>query len=86
VGVWRLETVKCDNVIGGAQHMFGFTVLRRGVWARHPKVHTVGKEELPRGGVVELTTIVTLDTLDLAAEMSTNKTEELGESQKSIRL
>jgi hypothetical protein len=43
------------------------------------------KEELSRG-VVELAPIVTLDTLDLATEVSTNKREELGDSRKSVRL
>jgi hypothetical protein len=33
----------------------------------------MGKDELPRGGVVELTPIVALNTLDLAAELSANK-------------
>jgi hypothetical protein len=45
----------------------------------------VGKEELPQG-VVKLVPIVTLDTLDLAAELSTDKRKELGGSQKGVRL
>jgi hypothetical protein len=83
---WRLETVKSDDVVGGSQHAFGFTVLRRGVWAGHPELNAVGKEEPPRGGVVELAPIVALDTLDLAAELSPNKREELNDSQKGVRL
>jgi hypothetical protein len=46
----------------------------------------MGKEELPRGGVVELAPIIALDALDLAAELSTNKRRELGDSQKCVRL
>jgi hypothetical protein len=40
----------------------------------------MSKQKLCRGGVVELTFIIALDTFDLAAELSTNKREELGDS------
>jgi hypothetical protein len=53
--------------------MLDFTVLRIGVWVGHPELHAVGKEELPRGGVVELTPIVVLNTLELATELSADK-------------
>jgi hypothetical protein len=36
-------------------------------------LHAVGKEELPQGGVVELTPIVILDALDLVAEVLTKE-------------
>jgi hypothetical protein len=49
-------------------------------------LHVVGKKDLPRGGVVELVPIVALDTLDLVAELGTNKREELSDSRKSVRL
>jgi hypothetical protein len=45
----------------------------------------VGKEELPRG-VIELMTIVALNTLELAIELSTDKREELSDNKKSVRL
>jgi hypothetical protein len=66
--------------------VFDFTILRRGVWAGHPKLHAMCKEELPRGGFVELAPIVALDTLDLVAELSTDKREELSNTKKSVRL
>jgi hypothetical protein len=75
-----------NNVAGGAQHAFGFTILKRGVWEGRSELHAVGKEGLPRGGVIELTPIVALDTLDLAAKLSTDKRKELGDSQKGVRL
>jgi hypothetical protein len=81
-----LKQQSANNVVGGAQHTLGFTVLRRGVWARHPEVHAMSKEKLPQGGVVELTPIVTLDALNHAAELSANKRKELGDSQKGVRL
>jgi hypothetical protein len=82
--LWWHESLKhqtANNVVGGAQHMLNFTVLRRGVWAGHPEVHAMTKEKLSRG-VVELTHIVTLDALNRAAELSAHKRKELGDSQK----
>jgi hypothetical protein len=52
--------------------MFGFSVLRRDVRARHPEVHIVGKEDVPRG-VFKLAPLVTLDILDLATELLTKE-------------
>jgi hypothetical protein len=66
--------------------MLSFTILRRGVWAGHLEVHAMSKEELPRGGVIELTHVVALDTLNLMAELSTDKRKELGDIQKGVRL
>jgi hypothetical protein len=66
--------------------MLSFTILRRGVWAGHLEVHAMSKEELPRGGVIELTRVVALDTLNLMAELSTDKRKELGDIQKGVRL
>jgi hypothetical protein len=81
-----LKQQSANNVVGGAQHTLGFNVLRRGVWVEHPEVHTMSKEELPRGGVVELTLIIALDTLNLAAKLSADKRIELGDSRKGARL
>jgi hypothetical protein len=74
-----------DDVVDAAQHVFDFTILRIGVWAGQSELHTMGKEELS-WGVVKLTPIVALNTLDLMAELSTDKREELGDSWKSVRL
>jgi hypothetical protein len=81
-----LESKRQDDIVGGAQHALGFTVLRRGVWEGHSELHVVCKEELPQGGVIELVAIVTLDTLDIAIKPSTEKREELGDTQKGVRL
>jgi hypothetical protein len=75
-----------NNVVGGAQHMLGFTILRRGVWAGHPEVHAMSKEELPQGAVVELMPIVALDALNLVTKLSIDKTKELGDSRKGVRI
>jgi hypothetical protein len=74
-----------NNVVGGVQHTFGFTILRD-VWAGHLEVHAVSKEELPQGGVVEHTPIIALDTLNHAIELSGDKRNELGDNRKSARL
>jgi hypothetical protein len=79
-----LKQQSTNNVVGGAQHTLGFTIFRRGVWAGHPEVHTMGKEKLPRGGVIKLTLIVALDALNHTAELSAGK-KELGDSQKGVR-
>jgi hypothetical protein len=49
-------------------------------------LHAMGKEELPRGGVVELVLIIVSDTLDLVVELSTDKREQLSDSRKDVRL
>jgi hypothetical protein len=59
--------------------VLSFTVLGRGVWPGHPELHAVGKEELPRGGLVKLTSIVALDALDLATQLSSDKGKELSD-------
>lgn len=38
--------------------------------ARHPKVNTVGEKERAGGGVVELTTVVTLNAADVSGKLS----------------
>jgi hypothetical protein len=49
-------------------------------------VHTMRKEELPRGEAIELTPIVALDALNLATELSANNRKEMSDSQKGARL
>jgi hypothetical protein len=75
-----------NNVVGGAQHTLSFTILRTDVLAGHSEVHAMSKEKLPRGGVVELTPIVALDTLNRVVKMSVDKRKELGDSPKGVRL
>jgi hypothetical protein len=62
--------------------MLNFTILRRGIWEGHPEMHAKSKKKLPRGLVVELTPIITLDALNHAVELSADKRKELGDSQK----
>jgi hypothetical protein len=46
-----------------------FTVLWRSVGIRHPQKYPFGGEECARGGVIKLTTIITLDGFDGAAKL-----------------
>jgi hypothetical protein len=41
-----------------------FTILRRGVGARHAEMDALREKKLPGAGVIELTLVVTLDNLD----------------------
>jgi hypothetical protein len=60
--------------------VFGFTVLLRSVKARHAKGNTMCEEERAGVGVVKLTPVVALDTLDGAAELGANKREKVSKS------
>jgi hypothetical protein len=42
-----LKHQSANNIVGGAQHTLDFTILRRGVWARHQELNTMSKEKLP---------------------------------------
>jgi hypothetical protein len=63
-----------------------FTVLLRGVWARHAKGDTMSEEECVGARVVKLTPIVTLDTLDGVAKLGGKKREKVSKSGKRVRL
>ena len=81
-----LEKEGAHGVIGGANHALSLAVLRGGIWTRHAQLDTVLKKENPRGGVIELAPIVTLDGLDGEAELSGHPGEEVTERGKGLRL
>jgi hypothetical protein len=58
-----LKEKGAHGVVGGANHPFSLTILGRGIWARHAQLNTVREKEGAGGGVIKLTTIVTLDGL-----------------------
>jgi len=66
--------------------VLSLAVLRGGIRARHAQLDTVREEEGTEDGVIELTTIVTLDGLDGEAELSGHPSEEVEDREKSIRL
>jgi hypothetical protein len=66
----RLEKKSADGVVGRADHAHSLAVLGGGIRARHPQLHPVGEKEVTGGGVIELTTVVTLNGLNGEAELS----------------
>jgi hypothetical protein len=82
----HLEQKGAHGVICGANHALNFAILRGGIRARHAQLDTVREEEGTGGGVIKLTTIVTLDGLDCEAELCGHPGEEVKEHGKSIRL
>ena len=69
-GHGRLEQQGASYIICGAKHVLGFTVLLRGILARHVERNPFGKKESTRRRVVKFTTIVTLNRFDGATKLS----------------
>jgi hypothetical protein len=57
--------------------MLSFTVLQRSVCAGHPQNHPMNGEECSRGGIVELTAVVTLNNFDGAAKLCGDKGKKM---------
>jgi hypothetical protein len=68
-----LKEERANHIIYDVKSTLGFTVLRRGVGTGHPQNHPMSDEECSRGGVVELTTVVTLNSFDGVAKLCTDK-------------
>jgi hypothetical protein len=81
----RMEQQGVHDIIGGVNHALDLVILRGGVGARYPKLDVVGEEEGVRGGVVELSSVVALDTTDGATKLHKNIGEEVRESGESVR-
>jgi hypothetical protein len=81
-----LKEKGAHGVVGGANHPLNLAILRRSIWARHTQLNTVREKECTGGGVIKLTTIVTLDGLDGEAELCGHPSEEVKEREKRIRL
>jgi hypothetical protein len=81
----RLEDKAADRVGGGANHALGPTVLGRGVGARETQLNATGEEERPRGVLVKLVAIVTLQCTDGATELGGDLGEELSKDGKRVR-
>jgi hypothetical protein len=82
----RLEQKSAHGVVSGANHALSLVILRGGIRARHAQLDTVREEEGMGGGVIKLTTIVTLDGLDYEAELRGHPSEEVKNRKKSIKL
>jgi len=81
-----LKEKSTHGVVGGANHALSLAVLRGGIRARHAQLDTVREKEGTGGGVIELPTIVTLDSLDGEVELCGHPSEKVDKRGKSIRL
>jgi hypothetical protein len=81
-----LKEKGAHGVVGGANHLLSLAILRRGIWARNAQLNTVRDKECSGGGVIKLTTIVTLDSLDGETELCGHPSKEVKERGKCIRL
>jgi len=74
-----------NNIIDRVNNVFGFTVLRRGVRARHAKMDALREEEVAGTRVVKLFPVVTLDSLDMGTELGGGMGDEVSERAESVR-
>jgi hypothetical protein len=80
-----LKQQGADHIIDGAKSALNFTIMQRGVWTRHPQDDPTRGKKYVGGGVVKLTTVVTLDNFDGAVKLRGNKGQKIGQSGKSVR-
>ena len=85
---WQAALKKqgAHNIINGAKSALGFTVLLRGILARHVERNPFGKKESTRRRVVKFTTIVTLNRFDGATKLSVHIGKKIRKSKKGVRL
>jgi hypothetical protein len=84
-GKGSLDKQCADDIINGANNVFGFTILRGRVRTRHPELCSFGQKEGTGGRVVKLTPVVALDGLDGAAELNSNIRKEIGQCSECVR-
>jgi hypothetical protein len=68
-----LKQQRAEHIIDGAKRTLDIIILWRCVWVGHPQDNPTGGKECTGGGIVELTTIVTLDSFDGAVKLRGNK-------------
>jgi hypothetical protein len=64
----------------------GLVVLRRGMGTRHAESDTMCGKERAGGGVIEFTTIITLDDFNGDTKLGGDIGENMSESRKCVRL
>ena len=71
VADWKggLEQQGAHDIVGGTNHALDLAVLGGGVGTRHPELDTVRKEEGAGRGVIELPSIITLNTPNGATKL-----------------
>ena len=81
-----LDQKGAHDVVLRANHPLSLAILRRGIRTRHTQLNTLREEERTGGRVVELTSIVTLDSLNGEAELSGHPCKEVEEGGEGHRL
>jgi hypothetical protein len=61
-----------DDVVSGTDNTFGTIILWRSMRTRHVKGGAMSEEKGASGGVIEFTTVVTLDGLNRGAKLSSD--------------
>lgn len=70
-----------NDIIDGEKHVFGFTVLRQSLGARHTELNVVGVEDSVGDVFVESVTIIALDALNGNVELCGSR----GKGGKCVR-
>jgi hypothetical protein len=86
IGERRLKEEATDHVGDSANHALGPTILGRGVGAREMQLNATSEEERPRGMVIKLAAIVTLQCMDGATKLGGDLGEEVSEGGKRVGL
>jgi hypothetical protein len=73
------------DIIGGVNHVLALAILRGGIGARHLKLNAVEEEEGVRGGIIEFSSVITLDTADGVTKLHENVGKEVREFVESVR-
>jgi hypothetical protein len=81
-----LEQQGVHDIVGGTNHAFSLTILWTRIGTRHSKLDTVRKKEGVCGGVVKLTSIVTLDTPDCTTKLRGHIDEKVRERGERVRV
>ena len=76
-GQGGLEEESAHNVVRGANHALSLAVLGRSIRTRHAQLNTPREKERARGGVIELTAVVTLNGLNGETELSGHPGKEV---------
>ena len=81
-----LEQKGAHDIGSGANHALSLAIPSGGVGRGHTQLDTTREEERAGGMVIELTPVVTLDSLNGEAELSGHPDKEVEEGGKSLRL
>jgi hypothetical protein len=70
VGKRSLKVKATQHVGGGTNHTLGTTIMRGGVRAQHLRLHAMGEKECVGRGVIKLSSIIALNSLNGTTKLS----------------